>query len=68
MMATSGIGKQIQIIIFPDVMIQRWQHIADIDWTAQGIACTALYTLPSQPPIPILILIRDREAGQLDNT
>ena len=56
---------------FPNVMMAmmgRWQHIADID-SPQCIACSAHYILyipsPSQPPIPILILIRDREGGQL---
>ena len=66
MVAVSGIGKQIQIIIFPSVMTGRWQHIADIDWTLLSVSHTILYTKtsPSQPPIPILILIRAREGEQ----
>ena len=40
MVAVSGIGKQIQIIILPDVMTGRWQHIADIDWTLLSVSHT----------------------------
>ena len=57
MEALSRIGKQIQIIISP--MWGRWD--GNILLILTGLQCTAHYNLP--PPIPILILIRDREGG-----